>query len=40
RTIAMEVSTAASVLVGGSNAVILRHPKSIETIKELVNALA
>ena len=40
RGINMEVSTAASVLVGGANAVILRHPKSIETIKELVSELA
>ena len=29
----MEVSTATSVLVGGANAVILRHPKSVKTIK-------
>ncbi len=36
----MEVSTAASALVCGANAVILRHPKSVETIKELVSALA
>ena len=40
RTIGMEVSTAASVLVGGSNAVILRHPESMKTIKGLVSALA
>ena len=40
RTIAMEVSTAASCLVGGSNAVILRHPESIKTIKTLVSELA
>lgn len=40
RGIAMEISTATSSLAGGANAVILRHPKSIETIKELVNALA
>lgn len=40
RGIAMEVSTAVSSLVGGSNAVILRHPESIETVKELVSALA
>lgn len=40
RAISMEVSTAASALTGGSNAVILRHPKSVETIKELVNQLA
>ena len=36
----MEVSTATSDLVGGANAVILRHPKSVETIKELVSALS
>lgn len=40
RGIAMEISTATSALVGGANAVILRHPKSLKTIKELVNALA
>ncbi|WP_042276935.1 acetyl-CoA decarbonylase/synthase complex subunit delta [[Clostridium] dakarense] len=40
RGINMEISTAVSSLVGGANAVILRHPKSIETVKELVNALA
>lgn len=40
RGINMEVSTAASVLVGGANAVILRHPKSIETVKELISELA
>lgn len=40
RGINMEVSTAASVLVSGANAVILRHPKSVETIKQLVNELA
>lgn len=40
RGINMEVSTAVSSLVGGSNAVILRHPKSIETVKELVRELA
>lgn len=40
RGIAMEVSTATSALAGGSNAVILRHPKSIETIKTLISALA
>ena len=36
----MEESTAASVLVGGSDAVILRHPESIKTIKSLVSELA
>lgn len=40
RGINMEVSTAVSSLVGGANAVILRHPKSIETVKELVSELA
>ena len=40
RGINIEVSTAISSLVGGSNAVILRHPKSIETVKELVSELA
>lgn len=40
RGINMEISTAVSSLVGGANAVILRHPKSIETVKELVNELA
>lgn len=39
RGIAMEVSTAAGVLASGSNAVILRHPKSVETIKKFVNEL-
>ena len=36
----MEISTAASALVGGANAVVLRHPKSVETIKTLVSELA
>ena len=40
RGINIEVSTAVSSLVGGANAVILRHPKSIETVKELVGELA
>ena len=40
RSITMEVSTAASVLVGGANAVILRHPESIKTIKNLISELA
>ncbi|NMM65404.1 acetyl-CoA decarbonylase/synthase complex subunit delta [Clostridium sp. P21] len=39
RGISMEVSTAAGVLASGSNAVILRHPKSLETIKKFVNEL-
>lgn len=40
RSIAMEVSTATSVLVGGSDAVILRHPESIKTIKSFISELA
>ena len=39
RGIEMEVSTAASVIAGGADAVILRHPKSVETIARLVAAL-
>lgn len=39
RGINMEISTAISALTCGSNAVILRHPKSVETIKELVSEL-
>lgn len=40
RGISMEISTASSALAGGSNAVVLRHPKSIETIKTLISELA
>ncbi|MGL5716799.1 MAG: acetyl-CoA decarbonylase/synthase complex subunit delta [Paraclostridium sp.] len=40
RGIAMEISTATSVLAGGANGVILRHPRSVETIKTLVSELA
>lgn len=39
RGIAMEVSTAASVIAGGSDAVILKHPESVKTIAALVAAL-
>ena len=39
RGIDMEVETAAAVLAAGSNAVILRHPESVKTIKKLVTAL-
>ncbi|MDO4288758.1 MAG: acetyl-CoA decarbonylase/synthase complex subunit delta [Eubacterium sp.] len=39
RGIAMEVSTAASCLVGGSNAVIVRHPESAKVIKNFVKEL-
>jgi len=39
RGINIEVSTAASVLAAGSNAVILRHPESVKTIAALIAAL-
>jgi len=39
RGIAMEVSTAATCIAGGSNAVILKHPTSVKTIAELVASL-
>lgn len=40
RSIGMEVSTATAVLIGGSDAVILRHPQSIKTIKTFISELA
>jgi len=36
RGIMMEVTTAAAVLAGGSNAVILRHPESVKNIAALI----
>ena len=39
RGIAMEVSTAASIITVGADAVVVRHPKSFETLKNFVNAL-
>lgn len=39
RGIDMEIETAAAVLASGSNAVILRHPESVKTIKTLVSEL-
>lgn len=39
RGIAMEISTAASCIAGGSNAVILKHPQSVKTIAQLVASL-
>ncbi|MBQ1311166.1 MAG: acetyl-CoA decarbonylase/synthase complex subunit delta [Blautia sp.] len=39
RGIDMEVVTAAADLAAGSDAVILRHPKSVETISALIKAL-
>ena len=39
RGVEMEISTAASVIAGGSDAVILRHPRSVATISSLIAAL-
>jgi acetyl-CoA decarbonylase/synthase complex subunit delta len=40
RGVDMEICTAAALIAAGSDAVILRHPKSVETIAGLVAALA
>ncbi|AFA47857.1 corrinoid/iron-sulfur protein, small subunit AcsD [Acetobacterium woodii DSM 1030] len=39
RGIGMEVSTAAACVVGGSNAIIVRHPESVKTIQGLVSGI-
>jgi acetyl-CoA decarbonylase/synthase complex subunit delta len=39
RGIDMEISTATACITAGSNAVILKHPKSIETVSKIVAAL-
>ena len=39
RAISMEVATAAADLTGGADAVILRHPESVATIKKFINEL-
>ena len=39
RAIGMEVSTAAADLTGGADAVVLRHPASIATIKQFITEL-
>jgi acetyl-CoA decarbonylase/synthase complex subunit delta len=39
RGIDMEITSATSVIASGSNAVILKHPKSVETVAALVAAL-
>ena len=39
RAISMEVSTAAADLTGGADAVILRHPESVATIKKFIAEL-
>ena len=40
RGIDMEIMTAAADLAAGSDAVILKHPKSVETIAKMIKALA
>ncbi len=39
RAIDMEVSTATADLIGGADAVILRHPAAVATIKQFINEL-
>ncbi len=39
RAISMEISTAAANLTGGADAVIMRHPAAIATIKQFINEL-
>ena len=39
RAISMEVTTAAADLVGGADAVVLRHPASVATIKKFITEL-
>ena len=39
RAISMEISTAAADLVGGADAVVLRHPASAATIKKFITEL-
>ena len=39
RGIEMEITTAAAVLAGGSDAVIMRHPAAVKTIAQMVDAL-
>ena len=39
RGVEMEITTAAAVLAGGSDAVIMRHPAAIRTIAKMIAAL-
>ncbi len=39
RAISMEVATAAADLTGGADAVVLRHPAAVETVKKFIDAL-
>ncbi|ABR48187.1 CO dehydrogenase/acetyl-CoA synthase delta subunit [Alkaliphilus metalliredigens QYMF] len=40
RAISIEISTATSIIAVGADAVIVRHPKSLETLKNLTSQLA
>ncbi|TYP56654.1 acetyl-CoA decarbonylase/synthase complex subunit delta [Thermosediminibacter litoriperuensis] len=39
RGIAMEISTSVGILAAGANAVVLRHPRSLEVVREFINSL-
>ena len=39
RGISMEISTAAANLTGGADAVIMRHPAAVATIKKFITEL-
>ncbi|MFY9217364.1 MAG: acetyl-CoA decarbonylase/synthase complex subunit delta [Tepidanaerobacteraceae bacterium] len=39
RGVGMEISTAVGVLAAGANAVILRHPRSVEVVRNFVNQM-
>jgi acetyl-CoA decarbonylase/synthase complex subunit delta len=39
RAIGMEISTAAANLTGGADAVIMRHPAAVATIKKFITEL-
>ena len=40
RGIEMEITTAVACLVGGSDAVIMRHPAAVKAVSEMIEALA
>ena len=39
RAISMEIATATADLVGGADAVVLRHPASVATVKKFISEL-
>ena len=39
RAISMEIATATADLIGGADAVVLRHPASVATIKKFITEL-